>query len=125
MKGVEGVTFRALPDPDGDSATFLSFFMPTQDQAEQAAKKLAENGAPCAYWYNNNWHYYKKWHHLKGMKRAARLPFELSADLPDYAGLVLEQSEDIMKRALSMQIMLSWTPEDMDKRIQAILTALT
>jgi hypothetical protein len=58
------------------------------------------------------------------MKRAARLPFELSADLPDYAGLVLEQSEEIMKRTLSMQIMLSWTPDDMDKRIQAVLTAL-
>lgn len=124
MKEIKGVTFRALPDPDGDSATFLSFFMPTQDQAEQAAKKLGKNGAPCAYWYNNNWHYYKKWHHLKEMKRAARLPFELSAELPDYAGLVLEQSEEIMKRTLSMQIMLSWTPDDMDKRIQAVLTAL-
>ncbi|MDD4274335.1 MAG: DegT/DnrJ/EryC1/StrS family aminotransferase, partial [Desulfobacter postgatei] len=125
MKEIKGVTFRVLPDPDGDSATFLSFFMPTQNQAKEAAKKLAENGAPCAYWYNNNWHYYKKWHHLKEMKRAARLPFELSADLPDYAGLVLEQSEEIMKRTLSMQIMLSWTPDDMDKRIQAVLTALT
>ncbi|MDX9962162.1 DegT/DnrJ/EryC1/StrS family aminotransferase, partial [Desulfobacter postgatei] len=124
MKEIKGVTFRALPDPDGDSATFLSFFMPTQDQAEEAAKKLGKNGAPCAYWYKNNWHYYKKWHHLKEMKRAARLPFELSAELPDYAGLVLEQSEEIMKRTLSMQIMLSWTPDDMDKRIQAVLTAL-
>jgi 8-amino-3,8-dideoxy-alpha-D-manno-octulosonate transaminase len=124
MKDIEGVTFRELPDPDGDSATFLSFFMPSPAQAEQAAKKLAESGAPCAYWYNNNWHYYKKWHHLKEMKRAAKLPFELSANLPDYAGLTLEQSEDIMKRTLSMQIMLSWTADDMEKRIQAVLTAL-
>ncbi|WP_320045188.1 DegT/DnrJ/EryC1/StrS family aminotransferase [uncultured Desulfobacter sp.] len=124
MQEVEGVTFRELPDPAGDSATFLSFFMPSQDRAEQAAKKLSENGAPCAYWYNNNWHYYKKWHHLKEMKRSARLPFELSTDLPDYAGLVLEQSENIMKRTLSMQIMLSWTADDMEKRIQAVLNAL-
>jgi len=123
MKEIDGVTFRELPDPNGDSATFLSFFMPTHPQAEQAAKKLAEDGAPCAYWYNNNWHYYKKWHHLKEVKRAAKLPFELSADLPDYAGLVLEQSEEIMKRTLSMQIMLSWTADDMDKRIQAVLNA--
>jgi 8-amino-3,8-dideoxy-alpha-D-manno-octulosonate transaminase len=124
IKEIDGVTFRELPDPDGDSATFLSFFMPTQSQAEQAAKKLSENGAPCAYWYKNNWHYYKKWHHLKEMKRAAKLPFELSAGRPDYSGLALEQSEDIMKRALSMQIMLSWTDDDMDKRIKAILNAL-
>lgn len=124
MQKINGVTFRELPDPNGDSATFLSFFMPTHALAEQAAKKLAENGAHCAYWYNNNWHYYKKWHHLKSMKRAARLPLESSADLPNYAGLVLEQSEEIMKRTLSMQIMLSWTPADMDKRIQAVLNAL-
>jgi hypothetical protein len=48
MKEIKGVTFRALPDPDGDSATFLNFFMPTQDQAEQAAKKACEKrGSLC------------------------------------------------------------------------------
>ena len=124
MAEIGDVTFRYLPDPMGDSGTFLSFFLPTENRTREMAGKLAENGVACPYWYDNNWHYYKKWHHLKGMKRAARLPFELSTDLPDYAGLVLEQSDDIMKRTLSMQIMLSWTADDMDKRIQAVLNAL-
>ena len=45
----------------------------------------------------------------------------LSGNLPDYKNLVLEESDNIMKRTLSMQIMLSWTEEDIETRIQAIM----
>ncbi|HCY87049.1 MAG TPA: L-glutamine--2-deoxy-scyllo-inosose aminotransferase KanB [Desulfobacteraceae bacterium] len=123
MADLGDVTFRYLPDPMGDSATFLSFFLPTENRTRQVAKNLADNGAPCPYWYDNNWHYYRKWHHLQDMKRSAPLAFELNQDLPDYKNLVLEETEQIMKRTLSMQIMLSWTQEDVEKRIQAVYNA--
>jgi 8-amino-3,8-dideoxy-alpha-D-manno-octulosonate transaminase len=121
MADIDEVSFRYLPDAKGDSATFLSFFLPTQDRARQIAKNLAENKVGCAYWYDNNWHYYKEWHHLKEMKRSARLPFELADNLPDYKNMTLEASDNIMKRTLSMQIMLSWTKDDIEQRIQAII----
>lgn len=124
MADIPDVTFRYIPDSLGDSATFLSFFLPTEDRTRQVARKLSENGVGCPYWYDNNWHYYRKWHHLKNLSRAAKLPSELCDLLPDYKNMVLEQSDNIMKRTLSMQIMLSWTKEDIDKRIAAIMTSL-
>ncbi len=121
MADLPGVTFRYLPDPQGDSASFLSFFLPTEDRARQMAKNLADNGVGCPYWYDNNWHYYKKWLHLKELKSSSPLAFELAGNLPDYKNLVFEESDNIMKRAISMQIMLSWSEADIDQRIQAVI----
>ena len=121
MADIGDVTFRYIPDAIGDTATFLSFFLPTEDRTRQVAENLAKNGVGCPYWYDNNWHYYRKWHHLKQIKRAGKLPFELCTDLPDYSRISLEASDHIMKRTLSMQIMLSWTREDIEKRIDAVM----
>jgi 8-amino-3,8-dideoxy-alpha-D-manno-octulosonate transaminase len=121
MADLPEVSFRYLPDAKGDSASFLSFFLPDEKRARQIAGNLAANNAASAYWYDNNWHYYRKWDHLKQMKRAAKLGFELADNLPDYAGITLKESDAIMKRTISMQIMLSWTKEDIEKRIQAIM----
>lgn len=121
MTDLPDVSFRYIPDIKGDSATFLSFFLPTEDRARQIAKNLADNQVGCPYWYDNNWHYYKKWHHLKEMKRSAKLAIELADNLPDYNNIVLEESDNIMKRTISMQIMLSWTKQDIENRIQAIM----
>ncbi len=121
MRALPEVSFRDIPDENGDSATFLSFFLPTRERAEQIAANLAKNGAGSPYWYDNNWHYYRKWHHLKEMSSANRPAFELAGNLPDYKNLLLEQSDRIMEKTISMQIMLSWTAEDVEKRIQAIM----
>ena len=121
MADLPEISFRYIPDAQGDSATFLSFFLPTEERARQIAKNLSDNKVGCPYWYDNNWHYYKKWLHLKEMKRSARLAVELADNLPDYKNIVLEESDNIMKRTISMQIMLAWTKEDIEKRIQAII----
>ena len=121
MADLPEVSFRYIPDAKGDSATFLSFFLPTEERARQIAKNLGENKVGCPYWYDNNWHYYKKWHHLKQMKRSAKLAVELADNMPDYKNIVLEESDNIMKRTISMQIMLSWTKEDIENKIQAIM----
>lgn len=121
MADLPDVSFRYIPDIKGDSATFLSFFLPTEARAREIAKKLAQNGVGCPYWYDNNWHYYKKWHHLQQISRSAKLAFELCDALPDYANMKLEQSDSIMSRCISMQIMLAWTPQDIETRIAAIM----
>ncbi len=123
MIGLDGVTFRYLPDPTGDSATFLSFFLEDETRTREVAKALADNGVGCPYWYDNNWHYLRKWHHLKQLNGAGKLPFELTGQAPDYQNLELTASDDIMKRCLSMQIMLSWSDEEIENRIKAVLKA--
>ncbi len=123
MAELPHVDFRYLPDPLGDSATFLSFMLPTRDRAKTVSGKLAENGVPCAYWYDNNWHYLKEWHHLKAMKRAGRLAAELNADLPDYSKVSLPESDAIMERTLSMQIMLNWDDAELERRVATVMAA--
>jgi 8-amino-3,8-dideoxy-alpha-D-manno-octulosonate transaminase len=125
MSGLPGVTFRQLPDPDGDSATFLSFFMPDLDTARQAVRALAAAGVDgCFHWYDNNWHYIRNWGHFHALRTAARLPVQALAGFPDYRTISLPASDAIMQRAISMQIKLGWTPLQLEQRIQAIVTAL-
>jgi hypothetical protein len=121
MADIPGIQFRFIPDANGDSATFLSFFLPTEERARQIAKNLAANGVGSPYWYDNNWHYYKRWDHLKQLKSSAPLAVELAGNLPDYKNMKLAESDAIMQRTISMQIMLSWSEADIDQRIQAII----
>ncbi len=125
MTDLPGISFRYLPDPFGDSATFLSFMLPTEEKARQTSARLAENGVPCPYWYANNWHYYRQWHHLKKMAAAAPMAVQLCSNLPDYQHLELPESDAIMQRTLSMQIMLSWSDQDLEQRIAAIKKSIT
>ena len=115
------VTFRVIPDEAGDSATFLSFFLEDADQARRIARGLSAAGMDgCFYWYDNNWHYFRKWDHFKQMKSVSGLPFHLQKACPDYSRVLLPQSDRIMSRTLSLQIKLSWTPEALEKRIEII-----
>ena len=101
------VRFRTIPDETGDSATFLSFFLPDEEKTRSVVKGLSEAGVDGAfYWYDNNWHYIRKWEHLKGMKTAATLAGERLGDFPDYAALQLPQSNAIISRTISMLIKL-------------------
>jgi 8-amino-3,8-dideoxy-alpha-D-manno-octulosonate transaminase len=125
MAGCPGVTFRELPDPDGDSATFLCFFMPGEESARKTAAALArEKVDGCVYWFANNWHYFRQWHHLKNLAAAARLPLDLVPHKPDYSRVALPESDAVMSRTLSMQISLAWTEADIDQRIERITKAL-
>jgi 8-amino-3,8-dideoxy-alpha-D-manno-octulosonate transaminase len=66
MTRFPGIRFRHLPDEAGDSATFLSFMLPDETSTRQTAGALAAAGVDgCFYWYDNNWHYLRQWHHLK------------------------------------------------------------
>jgi 8-amino-3,8-dideoxy-alpha-D-manno-octulosonate transaminase len=60
----DGITFRDLPDPAGDSATFLVFFLPAAEKARAFNRVLADEGAGAVYWHDNLWHAYGRWEHL-------------------------------------------------------------
>ncbi len=121
----DGVTFRRIPDPAGDSATFLSFFLDSEARARQVARDIGAAGMDgCFYWYDNNWHYLRKWDHFKHMQSAARLPIHLMPERPDYTRISLPRSDQIMGRTLSLQIKLSWTSEELDRRIRILRNVL-
>jgi 8-amino-3,8-dideoxy-alpha-D-manno-octulosonate transaminase len=125
LAGCTQITFRDLPDHAGDSATFLSFFLIDETTAREAAKTLGSTGVDgCFYWYDNNWHYIRQWEHLKNLSSPAKLPLQLLDSRPSYTEVHLPQSDRIMSRTISMQIKLSWSRGDIDKRIEKMAAVL-
>ena len=119
------VTFRKILDEKGDSATFLSFFLPDETRTRQIVKDLGRAGVDsCFYWYDNKWHYLRNWNHLKRLESAARLPVTLADNCPDYEKINLPRSDNIMRRTISMQIKLSWTEEELQQRIERMIDVL-
>lgn len=116
------ITVRKIPDEKGDSSTFLSFFLPDESRARRLAKNLGQAGVDgCFYWCDNNWHYIRKWDHLKKLKSAAKLPLKILEYCPDYEDVQLPQSDSIMSRAISILIKLSWTQPELVDRIEKIV----
>jgi 8-amino-3,8-dideoxy-alpha-D-manno-octulosonate transaminase len=58
------------------------------------------------------------------MACAAPMAAQLCGHFPDYKTVDLPESDAIMKRTLSMQIMLSWTDQDLEQRIAAVKKAI-
>ena len=126
LENVPGITFRHVPDPNGDTATFLSFMLPDEDTARRASADLAAAGVDgCFYWYDNNWHYHRRWVHFTTLASSAPLPLTLVPNRPDYRALDLPRSDSILGRTLSMQIKLSWSPEELEKRGETMVEVLS
>lgn len=123
---IDGVFLREIPDEAGDTATFLSFFLSDEQAARKTVADLCAAGVDgCFYWYDNNWHYIRRWDHLKERRAAATLPAQLADNLRDYSKTDLPQSDEIMSRCVSMQIKLSWSESDLADRIGAIRSVFT
>ncbi|MBU0988195.1 MAG: DegT/DnrJ/EryC1/StrS family aminotransferase, partial [Proteobacteria bacterium] len=120
------IKFRKIPDEKGDSATFLSFFLPDESRARKTAAALGRAGVDaCFYWYDNNWHYIRQWDHFKKLNSLAKLPLRLLEYCPDYEALKLPQSDKIMRRTISILIKLSWTAAELEQRTQKIVDVIT
>lgn len=120
------ISFRRIPDPEGDQASFLTFMLPTEARTLEINQKLKEAGVDgCFYWYANNWHYIKNWPQIQNMVGAAKLPIHLNNELPDYTRLDTSASDAVMSRSISMLIKLNWTDEDMDQRIEKLKHVFT
>ncbi len=125
LSQVPEVTFRNIPDPKGDSATFLSFFMPDESRARKTARGFGQAGIDsCFYWYDNNWHYIRQWDHFKTLRFPAKMPIELLQQRPAYETLTLPESDRIMSRTISMLIKLTWTENELLQRIEKIVDVI-
>ncbi|WP_268124697.1 DegT/DnrJ/EryC1/StrS family aminotransferase [Roseivirga pacifica] len=119
LEKIEGITFRKIPDPEGDNASFLSFFLPTEELTRAAHKALLANGlGGNFYWYDNNWHYIKKWDHLKNGTSLFPINPALKEALEQQDFNNFKQSDDIIGRTISSLINLNWTEEQAKERAQ-------
>ena len=125
LTAFDHIEFRTLPDPEGDSATFLSFMLPDESSAAEAATRLARAGVDgCFYWFANNWHYFRQWDHFRRLSSSAPLAVQLLENRPDFNKTSLPRSDAIMGRTISMLIKLSWNEKELNQRIDNIRRVL-
>jgi 8-amino-3,8-dideoxy-alpha-D-manno-octulosonate transaminase len=126
LEKVPGISFRTVPDPEGDSASFLTWFLPTEAatikviEAMKAAGILAGN----FYWYANNWHYIKKWEHLKKVQSLSHLNEAQQKALQALNTKSFDQSDAIMSRCISTAISLTWTESQLHEKGTAFLNVI-
>jgi 8-amino-3,8-dideoxy-alpha-D-manno-octulosonate transaminase len=118
------ITFRKIPDKNGDSATFLDFFLQDEQTTRKVFKMFDKHGVGYAYWYDNNYHFFRNWEHVRQMKTAARLAISLFKAPQDYENLQLPKSYDIISRLISIQIRITWTEEEIQNLTAKIEGAL-
>jgi 8-amino-3,8-dideoxy-alpha-D-manno-octulosonate transaminase len=118
IEQIPGVSFRQVPDPAGDSYSFLTWFLPSQTKTEKVIEALKTEGilAGNFYWYANNWHYIRKWDHLKNAKGLYALSLEQQKALTDLQKNTFEKSDEIMSKCISTAISLTWTEDQVHEK---------
>ncbi|QCX00108.1 DegT/DnrJ/EryC1/StrS family aminotransferase [Aggregatimonas sangjinii] len=126
LETASDITFRRVPDGGEESYAFLNFFLPSAEKAKAAHKALGAAGVDaCFYWFDNNWHYYKKWEHLTEKKSLGKLPNEVIAQLPDYSRSDFRKSDHWMGRTISCLIKLGWTETEVTQRANTMVEILS
>ncbi|HNY49132.1 MAG TPA: DegT/DnrJ/EryC1/StrS family aminotransferase [Smithella sp.] len=118
LANVPGVNFRVKPDPEGDSATFLAFNMPSEDQAQKFQNLLSAEGVDTVCYKRNLWHYVPNWEHFlaKSTANSKKYPFTNPAykGKVDYRKENIPHAEDILGRTLVMGISVKMSQEKLD-----------
>jgi 8-amino-3,8-dideoxy-alpha-D-manno-octulosonate transaminase len=123
---VPEITWRTVPDPEGDSGTFLSWFLPSEEITTAVIEGFKAKGilAGNFYWYNNNWHYIRKWHHLK----EAHSLYPLNEAQLNALEVIRQQdfsvSDAVMSRCISTAIQLGWTSGQIDAKGRAMVEVI-
>jgi 8-amino-3,8-dideoxy-alpha-D-manno-octulosonate transaminase len=121
---VPEVSFRRVPETGVENYSFLNIFLPTEELARKAHKALGENGVDaCFYWFDNNWHYYKKWEHLLEQKSLSKLSKELQLGLQKN-NRSFDASDLWMGRTISCLIKLNWTEAEVADRASKMVETL-
>lgn len=118
------VSFRRLPDENGDSATFLCFFVPDENIARKASANLKAAGIVNFYYFDNNWHYIRNWEHFKQSRSMSRFSQELEAAMKVYATKEFPASDALIKRCICVPVNISWSETEIKERTEKLVNAV-
>jgi len=126
LQQVPEITFRRIPDPSGDSCTFLSWFLPTEAITRAVITDLKEQGllAGNFYWFDNNWHYIRKWDHLKNAVTLNALHPDMKAAVMQQTNKNFAASDAILSRCVSTAISLLWTEEQIKEKGERMVQSI-
>jgi 8-amino-3,8-dideoxy-alpha-D-manno-octulosonate transaminase len=122
LQQIPEISFRSIPDAQGDSCTFLSWFLPTEEITRNVVAELKAQNilAGNFYWYDNNWHYIKKWEHLKSAAALYRLHPDQQQALYQLQQQDFSSSDAVMSRCISTAISLVWTNTQIQEKGEKI-----
>lgn len=126
LEAIPEVSFRRVPAAGVDSCSFISWFLPEARQTEALVEKLREKGilAGNFYWFQNNWHYIKKWHHLKQAASLSPLSQQQVAALQKLEHTDFSASDAWLSRCISTSVSLAWTPEQIKEKGEKLSAAI-
>lgn len=126
LSRVREISFRKIPDPAGDSCTFLSWFLPTEEITKKVVTEMKAQNilAGNFYWYDNNWHYIRKWNHLKNNTTLHALSDAQRSALNQLQSQKFSASDAIMGRCISSAISLLWTEEQVGEKGEKIVSSI-
>jgi 8-amino-3,8-dideoxy-alpha-D-manno-octulosonate transaminase len=126
LSAIPEVSFRRIPDADGDSCTFLSWFLPTEEITKAFVAEMKAQGilAGNFYWYDNNWHYIRKWQHLKQSITLNGLHPDLKTAVIHHANKDFSASDAIMSRCISTAVGLLWSDEQLKEKGEKMVAAI-
>ncbi len=111
------ITFRTVPEGGVESYSFLSFFLPDLEIARKVSNAFNKNQVDsCFHYYDNNWHYIRKWQHLKDLKTLYPLSQEVKDGLKYLQTKEFPQSDHYIGRNISCLIKLSWAEDEVRER---------
>jgi 8-amino-3,8-dideoxy-alpha-D-manno-octulosonate transaminase len=126
LSQVPEISFRKIPDPTGDSCTFLTWLLPTEEITKKVVSELKAQNilAGNFYWYDNNWHYIRKWDHLKNNIALNPLSDAQQSALKKLQLQKFSASDAVMSRCISSAISLLWTEEQIREKGDKITSVI-
>ncbi len=123
---VPEISFRRIPDPEGDSCSFISWFLPTEEITKDVVNVFRAQGILPGnfYWFDNNWHYIRKWDHLKNAVMLNALHPELRARVMEEASKDFSESDAIISRCISTSISLTWQEDQIKDKGEKMVNAI-
>lgn len=115
---VPEISFRVIPDPAGDSGSFVCWFLPSAEIAKAVVTEMKSQGILPGnfYWFDNNWHYIRKWDHLKNAVTLNALSPELKEKVILQANKDFTASDAILSRCICTSVSLLWTEEQIKEK---------
>lgn len=125
LEPLDGVTFRSVPEGGEESYAFLNFFLEDLETARAVNQAFKANGLDvCFHYYDNNWHYIRKWDHLKMKKSLYPLSPEIQSGLDALKEKNFAKSDHYIGRNLSCLVKLSWSEEEVAHRAKTMANCI-
>jgi len=124
LASVSGIAFKAVTPMAEDACAYLTMFLESQIITRKVVQELEDNEIPFAYWYDNKWHYIRKWEHLKNGSWMNRLYDDHKRHILQHTNLAFPASDIIMNRCVSFAISLRWTEAEAAQRGRKLATII-